>query len=177
MEENTFTPPPRECGECTMCCQGWLHADALGKPFFPGQPCHWVNKKGCTVYKDRPQVCSSFKCAWIEDHSLPEWFRPDEINSISIWDKWKEPEVCEEGENGLYLRFVEGSAPLPMEVIAWLSSYIQCRNLNVMYTFRGQPRWMGSEEFSEWCREGSGEPLSAADYQAGPYEEVTTKPH
>ena len=49
---------------------------------------HWVAESGCTVYKDRPEVCSAFKCAWLADDYLPMWFQPHLSNLICTWNKW-----------------------------------------------------------------------------------------
>ena len=47
-----------------------------------------MGTKGCTVYEHRPEVCSAFKCAWLADHQLPEWFRPDLTGFLCRWLSW-----------------------------------------------------------------------------------------
>lgn len=52
----------RTCGECRECCIH-LEIETLKKPAMV--PCHNLCKIGCGIYKDRPQVCRDFSCAWL----------------------------------------------------------------------------------------------------------------
>ena len=162
-----FNPPPRECDGCTACCEGWLSAEALGKRFYPGQPCHWVGCNGCTVYENRPEVCSEFVCAWKTGHFLPEWFKPSQAKIIATWRTWKEPEECvAEDRGGLYLSIVPMDQEINTQCLTWLNTYVQSGLLNVKYQFEGRWHWMGTESFRQWCNE---EVSSAKD-------KLTTKP-
>lgn len=156
MEDKEFNPPERKCDGCTACCEGWLAAEALGKRFFPGQPCHWMGCSGCTVYEDRPEVCSAFSCAWKDTHFLPEWFKPTESKIICLWRKWKQAEDCTpEDRGGVYLHIVEAGDKLNSQCFTWLNTYVQAGLLNVKYEFEGRWHWMGSEAFTDWCANGS----------------------
>lgn len=67
------------CGACSMCCK-YMAIPLLGKE--DGQMCRFCDKpNGCTIYKDRPEVCQTFKCLWLETqemgHALPPELRPD----------------------------------------------------------------------------------------------------
>ena len=102
-----FKPKSRSCDGCTRCCEGWLQAEALGKRFFPGQPCHWLSiGKGCTVYEDRPPVCTSFTCAWLDNHFLPEWFKPSDAAIICNLQRWKPEELCTEEDRGGLILYI-----------------------------------------------------------------------
>ena len=147
-----FEPPARECDGCTACCEGWLSAEALGKRFFPGQPCHWVSCSGCTVYEHRPPVCSDFQCAWKDNHFLPEWFKPTEANVICLWRRWKELEDCTpEDRGGIYLSISEMGKPIQTKHLTWLNTYVQSGLLNVKYEYEGRWHWMGTKDFIKWC--------------------------
>ncbi len=147
-----FTPPKRNCDGCTACCEGWLSAEALGKRFFPGQPCHWMGCSGCTVYEDRPKVCSDFQCAWKDTHYLPEWFKPSQSNVICLWRKWKNPEDCTEGDaGGVYLSVSEMGERISSQCLTWLNNYAAARQLNVKYELNGRWHWMGTDSFCAWC--------------------------
>jgi hypothetical protein len=62
----------RECGSCSMCCDV-LEVAAVGKPV--NQLCkHWQTGTGCTIYDDRPQMCRSFNCGWLQGHLSDHWF-------------------------------------------------------------------------------------------------------
>jgi hypothetical protein len=151
-----YNPPDRSCDGCTACCEGWLSAEALGKSFFPGQPCHWKGTKGCTVYEARPSVCSNFKCAWITNHFLPEWFKPTESNVIAVWRRWKEEDACTpENRGGVYLCVTECGEPISSNAMTWINNYVTAKALNVRYQHKGRWHWLGDEEFAEWCMEGA----------------------
>jgi hypothetical protein len=46
----------------------------------PGEWCqHCIAGHGCGIYQDRPQVCRSFRCLWLEDLSMPDDMRPDRV--------------------------------------------------------------------------------------------------
>jgi Fe-S-cluster containining protein len=66
----------RPCEECTACCDGFLNHEVYGRKLGNGIPCYYLVEKKCTIYKDRPRICSSYQCAWSQ-HLLPEWMRPD----------------------------------------------------------------------------------------------------
>jgi len=63
----------RTCGDCTVCC--FIGAvPALGKPAHT--KCLHVSNQGCSIYKDRPDLCREFQCSWLRGAGLPE-DRPD----------------------------------------------------------------------------------------------------
>jgi hypothetical protein len=53
--------PPRECGECTACCEA-IGVDALGKP--PNCRCEHQTNSGCGCYESRPDDCRYWFCCW-----------------------------------------------------------------------------------------------------------------
>lgn len=62
----------RECGSCTSCCT-LLEVEAVGTSV--NEWCkHCEAGKGCTIYDDRPQMCRSFSCAWLQGHLGDDWF-------------------------------------------------------------------------------------------------------
>ena len=66
------------CGDCKECCTV-LHIRQLDKP--ANVPCCLLGDKGCSTYKDRPQVCRSFHCTWL----LSGWkenYRPDKLKMM-----------------------------------------------------------------------------------------------
>ncbi len=76
----------RQCGECTLCCEGTLSANIFGEEIYYGsKPCMFLNKlgvKGCSIYEmNRPKVCSEYRCVWLQGY-LPDEYRPDKINMI-----------------------------------------------------------------------------------------------
>lgn len=66
----------RPCGECTECCNGSLEHRVYGNYVGNFKPCSFLVSKDCTIYKDRPQTCSNYQCAWTQN-LLPEDMRPD----------------------------------------------------------------------------------------------------
>ena len=81
------------CDGCTECCRGTdrtLYLDAVaedlskyktsienGRPVLAmkaNRDCWYLDdKKGCTIYEDRPQVCRLFDCRRIVDHPKAPW--------------------------------------------------------------------------------------------------------
>jgi len=53
----------RHCGDCTECCTV-LEVDAMRKP--PDVRCRHQCRHGCAIYRERPQSCREFTCAWVE---------------------------------------------------------------------------------------------------------------
>ena len=106
----------RQCGSCNLCCDV-LEVTAVAKPV--NELCrHWASGNGCTIYDDRPQMCRSFSCAWLQGHLGEEWypetarmvvhFSQDAINvqvDPSNADRWQqEPyfgKLCEWSLNGI----------------------------------------------------------------------------
>lgn len=131
----------RICGSCTMCCQGWLYGEAYGHTFYPGKPCHFVCKDGCSIYEKRPEnPCRLYKCAWKTDNFFPEWFRPDISDVICTWIKWK--------ENEFYLEVVECGKKLDSKILSWLFiNHINGFLPNFKYTLDGGVNFVGSNEF------------------------------
>lgn len=130
----------RKCGDCTKCCEGYLLGEAKGKSFYKGKPCHFVAiGKGCTIYRERPvNPCASYKCAWLTDENLPEWFKPNEINAI----------VDVRTVNNIqFLNVVEAGEKLKVEVLSWLIVYALSNGLNLHWTIDGGPNYLGSKEF------------------------------
>jgi hypothetical protein len=73
----------RNCDGCTKCCEGHLTANIYGYEVYPGKPCHFVSKKGCSIYLSRPyDPCKGFKCVWKQNPVVPNQFKPDIIGII-----------------------------------------------------------------------------------------------
>lgn len=69
--------PNRECGECTVCCIN-LRIEEENFKKQAGTPCpHLIEKKGCNIYPERPEVCRNWFCAWRYMPQLGEEWRPD----------------------------------------------------------------------------------------------------
>jgi hypothetical protein len=110
------TPSVRQCGSCNLCCD-ILEVTAVDKPV--NELCrHWAVGQGCTIYDQRPQMCRSFTCAWLQSHLGEEWypvtagmvvhFSQDAVNvqvDPACPDRWRrEPyfsKLCEWSLNGI----------------------------------------------------------------------------
>ncbi len=82
----------RECGECTICCHGWVAATVLGHRLKPGSPCPSVRADGCGIYARRPtDPCRTFMCGWLVPGSpFPDEFRPDKLGVIFVRINWRD---------------------------------------------------------------------------------------
>jgi hypothetical protein len=62
----------RQCGSCTSCCT-LLEVTEVGSAV--NEWCkHCEAGKGCTIYDQRPQMCRSFSCAWLQGHLNDDWY-------------------------------------------------------------------------------------------------------
>lgn len=69
----------RSCGDCSACCDGWLHTRVLEQKIGPGNPCKHSLGQGCAIHKSRPEdPCRVFFCAWVKlANALPDWMQPN----------------------------------------------------------------------------------------------------
>ena len=70
----------RSCGECHACCvvlgfEARPDEAPFAKP--AGEPCPHLCAAGCSIYVGRPPVCRRFRCAWLQEPTLPRSMRPD----------------------------------------------------------------------------------------------------
>lgn len=137
----------RKCGDCTMCCQGWLIGEVYGNHFYPGRPCHYVKCNGCSIYKDRPEEpCKSFSCAWLDvDNFLPEWFKPNQSKIICTWETWKDEQK--------YLNVIECGEQINSKYLHWLINKHYTEKLNLICTIFGMRNVYGTTEFQQWVAE------------------------
>jgi hypothetical protein len=72
--------PEKSCGECRACCvvlgfEARPDESPFAKP--AGDPCPHLCAAGCGIYAGRPPVCRRFRCAWLQEPTLPPSLRPD----------------------------------------------------------------------------------------------------
>jgi hypothetical protein len=129
----------RQCGDCTKCCEGWLLGEAYGHKFWAGRPCYFMGKGKCTIYEKRPESpCKSYKCMWLIDENIPEWFKPNEINAIMSW---------REKDNIRYIELNEAGETLRSDVLSWTIQYVLNNNLNLLYKIKGGWNKIGQQDF------------------------------
>ncbi len=129
----------RQCAGCTKCCDGWLTGVAHGHQFRPGRPCHYVGTSGCTIYEQRPEnPCVVFKCEWLTNYDLPEWFKPSESNVI-----------CTKRVAGdiVYLEVIEAGQQIDSSILAWLVAWCLDHGINLRVQVKGSLRSFGSQRF------------------------------
>ena len=144
MTDVAVSVPPRACGDCTKCCEGWLHGSAFGKKFWRGRPCHYLSASQCSIYSQRPEdPCRTFNCEWLSNDSIPGWMRPDAVNAIL---------VTREREGHRFLEINEAGEKLRSEVLSWAVMYCLERRLNLVYFIDGGVNRIGSPAFLalEW---------------------------
>lgn len=67
--------PGRACGHCNFCCIVVPVEKPLNKP--AGVRCVHLRHKGCSIYKQRPDVCAAWSCAWLYQPEAKILRRPD----------------------------------------------------------------------------------------------------
>lgn len=81
MQMTDQRPSFRPCGDCTACCDGHIIGNSYGNRFGYHNACVFLVKKICTIYKDRPESCDNYQCAWSQ-RLLPEWMKPNLSNVL-----------------------------------------------------------------------------------------------
>lgn len=129
----------RQCDGCTKCCDGWLVGVAHGKGFWPGRPCHFVGKTGCTIYENRPEApCKTFQCEWLKNEDVPEWMKPDRENII----------IVERQKDDIkFWKVEEAGSKISVEALSWLVSHCIVNSINLYYTIGKGAYRIGSPEF------------------------------
>lgn len=75
---NTLKP----CGECTACCEGFAESNIFGNVMRNGKKCVFLVDEKCCIYKDRPEVCIKFQCAWSQG-IISDDLRPDKSGILA----------------------------------------------------------------------------------------------
>ena len=48
------------------------------------QWCRYVSPDGCSLHdKERPPVCTGYKCVWLQHPEIPDRYRPDRIGCVA----------------------------------------------------------------------------------------------
>lgn len=133
----------RKCGECTVCCDGWLTGNVNGHDFYPGKGCHYVDKNhGCKIYEDRPEnPCKTFRCVWLDaDTILPDSLRPDKskvLLQMNVIDGIR------------YIRTFEVGEKIDSVVLAKIIQFAYHKNINLLYEVDGIHYPIGTKQFLE----------------------------
>lgn len=130
----------RECGTCTKCCEGWLHAEIKGQKIYPGKPCFFVEiGKGCKDYENRPDIpCKSFECGWLVIEEMPDEFKPENCGII-----------CNLNFNNGNPYMVISKAPNNPtgQFLSWAIVYARSKNLNILWYIDDKSWWIGNPDF------------------------------
>jgi hypothetical protein len=130
----------RNCEGCTKCCEGTLSGTVKEITFYKGKPCHLcITNKGCADYANRPeQQCVNFKCEWLKNINLPEWFKPSTSNLIR---------TSESINTISYIRVLETDGIIGAEYLSWLVSWAIKDSINLLWQCKGGYNYIGSSEF------------------------------
>jgi hypothetical protein len=63
-----------------MCCKV-MKIDAISKPKLKWCP-HCDIGKGCKIYSNKPEECTTFQCLWLMDERLDDNFKPDRMKVV-----------------------------------------------------------------------------------------------
>lgn len=121
----------RNCSGCTKCCEGHLAADIYGYKMYPGRPCNFVSKSGCSIYSVRPpDPCQGFKCVWKSDLKVPKEFKPDIIDMIMIYKSV---------EDIPYVYIVSADKDISLDVLDWAVKAVNAKEIpNIVYEKNGK---------------------------------------
>ena len=133
------TPPKRECGTCTKCCEGWLIGNIYGYEMGKKQPCHFLGER-CTIYEQRPEEpCRAFFCGWVAVPEIfPLWMKPDEIDLI----------IVPKNVNGItFMAAIDAGDNPSVKAKNWLIHWALNNKANLFYAIDSVPFKIGSPEF------------------------------
>jgi hypothetical protein len=140
----------RECGECTKCCEGSLILNVRGRSVNRSNPCHFLSTLnkcgGCTIYEDRPKVCSDFQCDWLINPDIPEWMKPSLVDTIII---------NQDQADVHYYEVVETNGKIDSVVLNWILLFAIRNKYNIKYTVNGNANVFGSAEFINYVSKKS----------------------
>lgn len=139
-ENSLFNRPiQRSCDGCTKCCEGWLEAEIYGIPMYPGRPCHFKSNSGCSIYENRPESpCKEYQCMWLTSSEIPEWMKPNEINTI----------VSKRQQGNIsWIEIREAGSILDSSVLSWFVVYCFKNNINLCYSLNGSANYIGQGDF------------------------------
>ncbi|MBN2476218.1 MAG: hypothetical protein JXB62_16515 [Pirellulales bacterium] len=76
----------RTCRPCLACC---VHLPIPPGMIGPGEKpagirCTHLGARGCRIYNRRPTMCANFRCAWLNNASWPETWRPDRSGLLCL---------------------------------------------------------------------------------------------
>lgn len=155
----------RDCGECDVCCRGWLkiNTDEIKIPI--GEACQHLSDVGCGIYTTRPEnPCRTFFCGWAaEDSPLPEWMQPHNSRAIVLfnaiqWQGYTFDQVVPVGEE------------IPRKTIEWLLVFFKAHNRMAVIgknemQFNGKPSGKVmlmifapepvKSQLEAWCQKGN----------------------
>lgn len=140
-----FPKKSRECGECTACCEGWLHADVkLGNTEYkvrPGNQCPMIVDHKCSIHDSdlRPlHPCRDYSCVWLDNKDIPDYMRPDKCGVI----------LTEKTLNNIsYIQMVETGKKVDSTILAQVIQYSFMNGKNIEFVVDGNTFHLGSTEF------------------------------
>lgn len=111
------------CGECTLCCSMLKVRMAPVKDYLKPAytKCEHECSSGCSIYRDKPQACSDFKCVWLASQFMPgntkmsHRLRPDRCGAVL--------EFNNQNAVTAHCRTVE-DVTLNGELMSWLDSLL-----------------------------------------------------
>lgn len=135
----------RECNGCTACCEGWLPGYAYGHYFQQGRPCHFKCQNGCSIYEKRPEdPCKNYRCEWLDNMEIPEWFKPNLSNVIITRRNWRD---------GYYLEVCEAGKKIDSTILNWIFHYHYTTNIPIKVQISGGWTNYGPKEFLDYIVE------------------------
>ena len=134
----------KECGTCTKCCEGYLHANIRGHEMSKGKPCIFVEiGKGCKEYDKRPyDPCKTFSCGWKSIEEMPDEFKPEISGVIVSWQKTEKYSIR-------YLKIHRAPSNPTVEILTWVLVYCLSKGYNLVWEIDDKTYYMGSKPFCE----------------------------
>lgn len=136
----------RECGDCTLCCEGWLNTEIHGKRVYEGNPCYYFCD-GCTIYENRPKdPCREYYCEWLMNEDFPEWLKPNKSKVIVT-------KKVSDSSDLIYYEIVEAGELIKSPILNWFIHWALKTKSNIIYMVQGKFHRLGSAKFTSQLEE------------------------
>ncbi len=132
----------RSCDNCSVCCGGWLKGEVQNITFHNGKPCHFLKNahegNGCSIYEDRPQMCKDYKCEWVSNLDIPEWFNPAVSKTL----------LTKKQAYGFeFYELLEAGQRMDPAILSWIVMHCVNNQYNLKYIVDGGVYKIGMSDF------------------------------
>jgi hypothetical protein len=137
----------KQCGTCTKCCEGYIPGSINGIKIFAGNPCSYIKDSCCSIYLNKPNNCTVYKCEWLTNNDIPEFMKPTSIGFILDSQETSFRIIENIRKKFKYLRVTQCEPRFNNSSFENILEYVTINKFNAVWKKDNQLNWAGSEEF------------------------------